>query len=109
MSFLLRYACGTLERNALKIELKYGALVGYVSRCRVRSTQILNVLCGIAILGRDQNVRIQSVCKVYFNIHASIFSSITPHYRPAYLVPQRSLIQKTLLFNFLACFSILVM
>ena len=36
---------------ASKIELKYGTLVRYSSRCEVRSTQILNVPYGTAILG----------------------------------------------------------
>ena len=37
-------------RYASKIELKYGTLVRYGSRCEVRSTQILNVLYRTAIL-----------------------------------------------------------
>ena len=49
---LVRYV-GTVQ-YAPKIELKYGMLVRYGSRCEVRSTQILNVPYRTAILDDNQ-------------------------------------------------------
>ena len=46
-----------MVRYASKIELKYGMLLRYGSRCEVRSTQILNVPYRTAILARYAETR----------------------------------------------------
>ena len=55
---LVRYAFFVMirVRYASKLELKYGKLVRYGSRCEVRSTQILNVPHRTAILALKAKV-----------------------------------------------------